>query len=180
MPAMRAALGITVLAAAVLAAVTTAAQVPAAVQLRGVADVLLDDEVDTLKLADALGSRVIQRTEDKSPMRPNEQVYYAATTGFQTIRLSVERDKRWAAANPHTLYLHPAGFGGPSVAQLDQVFGVGRPGAAASLPQGTTRTWVYGPANSRFVAQIIAELPPAPAGAGNPAIALLRVRIDRR
>src|SRR5439155_15853813 len=104
---MRAAKGITRLAAMALAFVAAAAQAQApVVQLRAIADVLLADEVDTLKLADALGSRVIQRTEDKSPMRPNEQVYFAATTAFQTVRLSVERDKRWAAANPHTLYLY--------------------------------------------------------------------------
>ena len=177
MAAMRAAKRIALLTAAALAAFAAAAQAPP-VQLRAVADILLADEVDTLKLADALGSRVIRRTEDNSPLRPNEQVYYAATTAFQGIRLSLERDKRWAAANPHTLYLQPAGFGGPSVTQIDQVFGVGRPGTAASLPQGSTRTWVYGPAGNRYVAQIIADLPAA--GGTTTAIALLRIRIDRR
>jgi len=142
-------------------------------RIRQVADALLTEEVDVVKLAKTLGSREINRTEDKSPMRPNLQVYFAATEQFQVLRLSIERDKRWAAANPHSLYLTPVPYGSLSVLQMDQTFGSSRPG-----PSPHTLAWIYGAAGQTFVAQLIAEYPAAPTA--NSIMSKLQIRIDRR
>ena len=144
-------------------------------RLRAAADLLLSDGVDVAKLAEAFGTREIRRTEDKSPMRPNEQIYFAATEQFLALRLSIERDKQWASATPHSLYLTPAPLAGLSMAQLDQVFG-----AARATPGATpfTRLWLHGGATQKYIAMMICDFATEPTS--STPLTNLRIRIDKR
>lgn len=144
-------------------------------RLRNAIDLVLAEPVDTAKLELALATSEIRRTEDKSPMRPNEQVYFAATEVFQVLRLSIERDRRWASANPHSLYLTPAPLANLTLSQMDQSFGPARPHPNLT-PRG--RSWVYAPQDKRFLAQIIGEFGGEPNATSR--LTTLQVRIDRR
>jgi len=100
-------------------------------RVRAAADLLLADTVEAKKLGAVLGSQEMRRTEDKSPMRPNEQIYFASTEQLKVIRLSIERDKRWASANPHSLYLTLSPFANLTLTQMDLTFGAARPARAS-------------------------------------------------
>jgi hypothetical protein len=156
-----------------------ASEVLPVLRLRQVADLMLTDTVDTQKLGRALAAEEIRRTQDNSPMRPNEQVYFAATEQFQSVRLSIERDKGAATATPHTLYLIPTPLAEITLAQLNQTFGVAR---LVHGPDSHTRSWIHGPIDKRFVAHIIGEFgeAPTPANAGIARPVRLQIRIDRR
>lgn len=144
-------------------------------RLRGAIDLVLAEPVDAAKLAAALATKEIRRTEDSSPMRPNEQIYFAATEMFQVLRLSIERDKKWANATPHSLYLTPATLTNLTLSQMDQSFGPARPHPNLT-PRG--RSWVYAPQDKRFLAQIIGEFASEPTTTTR--LTNLHVRIDRR
>jgi hypothetical protein len=142
-------------------------------RVRTVADLLLNSEVDVAKLAEALGTREIRRTEDKSPIRPNEQVYFAATEQFSAVRLSLERDQK--GSSPHSLYLTPTAQSDLSLARMDQTFGASR---LVQGPHSNLRNWIYGSPNQKLVAQLNGEFAQAP----QPTSLLVRltIRIDRR
>jgi hypothetical protein len=142
-------------------------------RVRTVTDLLLNETVDIAKLAQALGTREIRRTEDKSPIRPNEQIYFAATEQFNALRLSLELDQK--GSSPHSLYLTPTGQSDLSLTRMDQIFGAAR---LVQGPDSTLRNWIYGSANQKFVAQLTGEFAQTP----QPTSLLVRltVRIDRR
>lgn len=142
-------------------------------RVRAATELLLNDTVDVAKLAQALGTREIRRTEDKSPIRPNEQIYFAATEQFNALRLSLDLDQK--GSSPYSLYLTTTGQSDLSLARMDQTFGAAR---LVQGPNSNLRNWIYGSASQKFVAQLTGEFAQAP----QPASLLVRltVRIDRR
>jgi hypothetical protein len=142
-------------------------------RVRAAAEVMLHAEVDVAKLAAALGTREIRRTEDKSPIRPNEQVYFAATEQFSAMRLSLERDQK--GSSPHSLYLTPTAQSDLSLARMDQTFGAAR---LVQGPNSNLRNWIFGSPNQKFVAQLTGEFAQTPQP--NSLLVRLTVRIDRR
>jgi hypothetical protein len=145
-------------------------------RIRDAVDLMLTDRVDVAKLAAVLSAEEIRRTEDNSRIRPNEQVYFAATEQFQTLRLSIERDAGHASATPHTLYLTVTSLTEITLGQLDQTFGAAR---LLGGPGSHGRTWVYGPLDKRFVAHITASFAQHPS-APNVRPRNLTIRVDRR
>jgi hypothetical protein len=153
-----------------------ASEVRPVLRVRDAVDLMLTDKIDVAKLAAALSAEEIRRTEDNSPMRPNEQVYFAATEQFQSVRLSIERDAGHANATPHTLYLTVTPLTEITLGQLDQTFGAAR---LLGGPSSHGRTWVYGPLDKRFVAHITASFAQHPS-APNVRPRNLTIRVDRR
>jgi hypothetical protein len=153
-------------------------QVPV-LRIRTVAELMLTDTLDVKKLGAALAAAEVRRTQDNSPMRPNEQVYFATTEQFQSVRLSIERDSRAANSTPHSLHLTPTPLADITLSQLDQTFGAGRPTLGSGLGPGAhVRDWIYGPLDRRFVAHIIGEFTEPPVANTRPV--RLQIRIDRR
>lgn len=166
------------------AATTFAAQLPggplrsagdviASERIRSIAVLMLNESIDVAKVAAALGNREIRRTEDKSPIRPNEQVYFAATEQFSALRLSMERGQK--GSSPHALYLTPTAQSDLTLTRMDQTFGAAR---LVHGPTSNLRNWIFGSPSQKFIAQIGGEFADAP----QPTSPLVRltIRIDRR